>query len=259
MFRLCIVLFFIILPSAFAEPLPNKVRVCLIDSELFPLWRKPGDEEFDNPGINIELQQSIALEFGHEIEWIRAPFPRCLVLLRQNEVDMLNVASYNADRERYGHYPKNNGAIDDTRYLKPDSYYAYVMADSNVTWNGKEFNDIQNLPVAIEIGASIRTFLNEIDISVYELSRASQGFGMLTRGRVAAVVTNQFEGSKYESDDIVALQPVVKKKEYYLMVSREFYALYPELSERIWSYSANVRQAKYNSLITRYGQLNSWH
>ena len=63
------------------------LRVCLMDTELFPLWRKPGEEDADLPGINIELQQLIAQQLGHTIEWVRAPFPRCLVLLKQNEVD----------------------------------------------------------------------------------------------------------------------------------------------------------------------------
>lgn len=237
---------------------PHMLRVCLMDTELFPLWRKPGEEDADRPGINIELQQLIAQQLGHTIEWVRAPFPRCLVLLKQNEVDVLNVASYSADREVYGRYPKDDGSIDVARRLKSDRYNAYVLQKDEVSFDGSNFYNLQNKPIAIEIGASIRNFLNDKNIPVYEVSRVSQAFGMLNLGRVSAVVTNQFNGLSYTSDKVIELPIAVRNRAYFLVISHQFYQRYPDFSEQLWKSSEIVREAHYRQLMQRYTTSESW-
>lgn len=237
---------------------PQQVKVCLMDTDLFPLWRAPGKESVPQPGINIELQDRIGQALGLNVQWVRAPFPRCLVLLKQNEVDLLNVASYNADRERYGLYPKLNGKVDHARRLKSDSYHAYTLADSAVRWNGEQFTNITESPIAIEIGASIRTLLNEMNLTVYEVSRVSQAFGMLQRGRVSAVVTNRFNGLTYTTSNVIELSPPVQSKSYFIMISNQFYSQYPELSEQIWDLSEQVRKSDHATLLEAYARMPHW-
>ncbi|WP_100641833.1 substrate-binding periplasmic protein [Alteromonas facilis] len=244
--------------SAVAATTPDRLKVCLMDSDLFPLWRKPGQENHPHPGINIELQQHLARQLGQSIEWVRAPFPRCLVLLKQNEVDLLNVASFSADREQYGHYPKLNGSIDPKRRLKSDAYHAYVLESGHVSWNGMEFSHLSNKPIAIEIGASIRRFLNERNIPVYEVSRVSQAFGMLRLGRVSAVVTNKFNGLSFTNSGVIELPQEVNSKAYYIMISDGFISQYPEYAEQIWAQSGETRRAIYNDLLEKYGRLEGW-
>ncbi|MDM7859858.1 transporter substrate-binding domain-containing protein [Alteromonas sp. ASW11-36] len=256
--RLAALIFATLLVTTYVSANPNTIKVCLMDTELFPLWRKPGNEEMSSPGINIELQRYVAQQIGHSIEWVRAPFPRCLVMLRQNQVDMLNVASYSPDREAYGRYPKIEGHIDPARSLKTDSYYAYVLLNTNVEFSDGDFHNLGDKPIAIEIGASIRTYLNEKNIPVYEVSRVSQAFGMLKLGRVSAVVTNQFNGLSYASDNILELPNEVRRRPYYLVISHGFYTHNPELSEEIWRVSGEVRDALYKKLLAEYTQYQSW-
>ncbi len=237
---------------------PESVKVCMMDTDLFPLWRQPRDENQTHPGINIELQQYISYQLGHSIVWVRAPFPRCLVLLKQNEVDLLNVASYSPEREQYGLYPKINGAIDIEKRLKSDAYHAYTLQHSHVVWDGESFSHIQDKPIAIEIGASIRKFLNEKTIPVYEVSRVDQAFGMLELGRVSAVVTNKFNGLSFISTDVKELPVPITTKPYYIMISEKFHRDYPEYAEQIWEHSKDAREALYHGLLKKYGQFEDW-
>lgn len=237
---------------------PSSIKVCMMDTDLFPLWRKPLEESADFPGVNIELQQRVAQRLGHSIEWVRAPFPRCLILLQQNKVDLLNAASYSPDREKYGFYPKDNGNIDHSKRLKSDIYKAYVNKESRVFWDGTRFLNVENKPIGIEIGASIRKFLNEQSIPVYEVSRVSQAFGMLALGRVSAVVTNQFNGLAYSSDNIIELPIAVSNRSYFIMVSKAFFAKYPGYANRIWEQSEQAREEHYSSLLERYSQFEQW-
>ena len=253
---LFVVLFSVPLTSSYATP--HVLRVCLMDTELFPLWRKPGAEHEEQPGINIEMQQLIAQQLGHTIEWVRAPFPRCLVLLRQNEVDVLNVASYSPDREIYGRYPKDAGSIDISKRLKSDCYNAYVLKEDEVSFDGQHFYNLKNKPIAIEIGASIRNYLNDKNIPVYEVSRVSQAFGMLSRGRVSAVVTNQFNGLSYTSDSIVELPIAVRNRAYFLVISHQFYARYPNFADQLWEVSEYVREQHHQQLMRQYTAGEPW-
>ncbi|MFC3094021.1 hypothetical protein DRW07_11110 [Alteromonas sediminis] len=260
MVRFVYLILMLILPNACASAAPPKtVKVCMMDSELFPLWRKPGQEDKINPGINIELQKQIMDAVKLQIEWVRAPFPRCLVMLRHNEVDLFNAASYSPDRELYGVYPKDNGQIDITKRLKTDSYYAYVRRKASLTWSSDNFVPSPSKPIAIEIGASIRSKLNDLNIPIYEVSRVEQAFGMLEKGRVSAVVTNQFNGYIYQSDDIIELNPAVQSKFYYLISSHQFNNEYPVLMRQIWSQSEQVRKESFKRLLDKYAGLTSWH
>ncbi|WP_026376720.1 substrate-binding periplasmic protein [Aestuariibacter salexigens] len=234
------------------------VRTCLMNNDLFPLWRAPGEESSSLPGINIELHEAIAEELGFVIEWVRAPFPRCLVLLRNHEVDMFNVASYRADREKYGKYPTRDGDIDHARRLKSDTYEAFVIDKGAVDWNGDAFTVHDRLPVAIEIGASIRSWLNERNTRVYEVSRPQQAFDMLARGRVAAVITNQFNGIPYLDKGVTQLMPSISEKSYFIMIADEFYEHHPLLSEQVWDVSKIVRERIYGQLLVKYSNLNGW-
>lgn len=113
-------------PAWAANPPVEKLKICLMDTQLFPLWRAPGREELQDPGLNIELMNIILTNMNLRADWVRAPFLRCLALLQSGEVDIINAASYQADREQYGRYPFTEGALDPGKRLKFDTYYLMI-------------------------------------------------------------------------------------------------------------------------------------
>lgn len=252
------ILILLMVAAANVHASPKNVRVCLMDSTLYPLWRSPGDEGSVNPGINIELHQRIASTLNFTIVWVRAPFPRCLVMLKENKVDMLNVASYSADRERYGLYPKVDNTIDYSRRLKTEGYHAYAMKDSHIEWDGEQFHNTAETPIAIEIGASIRGLLNEMNLPVYEVSGVQHAFGMLRKGRVSAVVTSRFNGLIHGGKEVVELAPSLQGRAYFIMVAEQFYQRYPALTERVWDESARARENEYDVLLKAYIDVPAW-
>lgn len=234
------------------------VRVCMMDSDLFPLWRGPTEEDRELPGINIDLINSIARATSLDLVWIRAPFQRCLVLLQQGEADILNAASYRQSREVFGRYPKSNGLLDVSKRLKYDTYNLFVYENSNITWDGKSFNNLGLQPVAIEIGASIESTLHDLGVVTRPVAGAQSAFMMLQRKRVAAVATNINNGLKFASDEVKSLTPALVEKPYFLVISHHFYRQNPELSERIWEQSAEVQLAEYDFILSQYAGLLDW-
>ncbi|XOV80467.1 MAG: substrate-binding periplasmic protein [Aestuariibacter sp.] len=234
------------------------LEVCLIDNELFPLWRKPGEEHKSRGGINIDLMRYIAAQTNLKIHWVRAPFPRCLKLLQSGEVDALNVASYNADRSQYGLYPFKDGKIDMTRRFKNDSYSAFVKQGSDIQFDGEKFTNIKHLPVAIEIGASIGYMLENMNIKLLRLPNIEQAFNMLLAGRVSMVVTNSHNDAKVRNAPVKKLSPPVVNKPYYLMLSRQFYEQHPILAQNIWQASGQMQQSYYSQVMSYYLAINNW-
>lgn len=230
----------------------------MIDNELFPLWRSPGNERVEAPGLNVDLMHFISNKLGIKIHWVRAPFARCLRLLQHNEVDILNVASYNVEREQFGLYPKKEGTIDISRRFKYDSYAAFVKKDSNITFDGERFEHLDEQPVAVEIGASVIHSLEKMDLKLVKLPEVEHAFNMLFANRVSLVVTNQHNGAKFLDRNVKRLSPNVVDKPYYLMFSRQFYRDNQPLAESVWSASGEMQESYYSSKVAYYYSLQTW-
>jgi polar amino acid transport system substrate-binding protein len=257
LWRLIIVLLAFAPAWALSSPV-EKLKICVMDTELFPLWRGPGKEGLDNPGLNIDLMNIILANVELQADWVRAPFLRCLALLQNGEVDVINAASYQAAREQYGRYPFTDGALDAGKRLKFDTYHAFANIRSNVSWDGREFTHMDSLPIAVEIGASIKARLEKMQLPVVELSTAEQAFQMLKKNRVSVVVTNQNNGNKYQDKSIRQLRLAVQTKAYYLMISHQFYASHTEISEQIWAESQALQQNEYPKLLYKYDTMLPW-
>lgn len=234
------------------------IKVCLMNTDLFPLWRRPGEETRKRAGINIDLMRQLATSLTLKIQWVRAPFARCLHLTQIGEVDVMNVASYRAEREQYGLFPKTNGVVDPLRRFKFDRYLAFVKNDSAITYDGNSFNNLSELPIAVEIKASIIPLLRKKGLRVIELPNVGNMFKLLEKGRVSAVVVNQFNGLKYANDNIRALQPAIVEKPYYLVISKQYYSEHPATAEAIWQTSAELQNGAYQQTMQYYTAYSSW-
>ncbi len=241
-----------------ADASTGSLRVCMISSELFPLWRKPGDEGKPYPGINIEMMRNITDQLGLRIKWERAPFARCLLYLQTNKVDAVNVASYKPEREKYGVYPKIGGKLDISRRFKFDTYYAFVKTAAEANYDGERFYNLAPLPIAVEIKASIIPQLQAMGLELLQQPEAKLSFKMLERNRVSAVVTNQYYGLKHADMDIRRLEPALSEKAYFLVFSKEYYAQHTDLVERIWFISGQMQAHLYQQTLQKYASLPGW-
>lgn len=169
-------------PSAMAKTLDDNavnsetIKVCLMNNDLFPLRRRPGEETRKRAGINSDLMRQLATSLTLKIQWVRAACARCLHQTQIGEVDVMNVASYRAEREQYGLFPKTNGAVDPLRRFKFDRYPAFVKNGSAITYDDNSFNNISELPIAVEIKASIIPTLCKKGVRVIEFPNVRNMF-----------------------------------------------------------------------------------
>lgn len=245
-------------PVTAKDAVIGSLKVCMISSDLFPLWRKPGQENQSFGGVNIDMMREIAGPLNLRLEWVRAPFARCLYFLQSGAVDVLNVASYSREREQYGVFPTINGEIDTSRRFKLDTYYAFVTKHSKVTFNGEEFSHLSNRPIATEIKASVIPRLLAMGVELLQQPQAEFSFLMLARGRVSAVVTNQYNGLKYMREGIKRLEPAVQEKPYYLLFSRQYYHQHQDKVEQMWRMSGQMQSHRYPQILQQYASMPHW-
>ncbi|PPI83829.1 amino acid ABC transporter [Marinobacter maroccanus] len=242
-------------PPAVAETV---LRVAYEDKTQFPYYMGDTEKVPENPGAAVELVKLLEERIpGLRIKFSRYPWKRCLAMLETGQVDGIFNASYNAARTRIGEYPRRDGQVDPTRRLTTISYHLYALPDTDLGWTGEAFED-PDLEIGAPLGYSIVSDLESLGVSVMKVRSSRQSLQLLTAGRVHAValqsVTADFLLSRNADQlaGIVRIDPPLKTKPYYLMLSREFKATNPELAELIWNAIGELREEKLEDLAQPY-------
>jgi polar amino acid transport system substrate-binding protein len=210
-----------------------------------------------SPGITIEVLQIVAERLSLDIEFIRVPWKRALMLLEKNEIDGLFHASYKESRLQFGLYPMKAGLVDESRKLMMQSYVLYYTAHNDVQWDGHTM-DVHEMGVSTTLGYSIVEDLQKLGVSVHESYSAQTSMRLLSKERIGAVVNLEFlaDAAIAANPDFSSIlkHPIpVKRKPYYLMLSKGFVASDPELSERVWDEIATIIHSDdYQTIAQKY-------
>lgn len=228
--------------SAHASDKPASMKLCYENEDVYPWVLK------DRPGLNIVFMNALAQKLGIKFDMQSRPWKRCLDELKSGEMDGLFSASFKADRLENGAYPMTGDKPDETKAIMLDGYTLYRVKGSAVNWDGKK------LTVAGAVGAqpgySIIDQLKSLGAKVDDGSRsADDNLRKLIAGRVDAVALITLEGENSIRNNpefaskVEAVQPVLVSKPYYLMLSKQFVAKYPEYAKEIWSGVAAIRES----------------
>ncbi|MEA2102307.1 MAG: transporter substrate-binding domain-containing protein, partial [Thermodesulfobacteriota bacterium] len=203
----------------------------------------------ENPGVTVEVLQLVGQRLDLDITFIRQPWKRCLVSLQEGSADLLFTASYKEKRKKFGLYPMKNGEVDESRRITNTTYSFYVPKGTTIPWDGKTLGDL-NGPVGAPAGYSIVEDLKKLGAKVDESPATLNDFQKLNAGRLAAVAAlegaGDFELRKHPNlaTTIEKINPPIKTKAYYVMISHQFNAKNPELAQKIWNEIAKIRDSK---------------
>lgn len=234
------------------------LRVAYENKTQFPYYMGDTQEVLPKPGAAVELVKMLEERVpGLRVEFSRFPWKRCLEMLRTGRVDAIFNASFNTARLKIGEYPWKDGEVDTSRRLTTISYYLYARPDVSVDWNGSTFGNT-DIEIGAPLGYSIVADLERLGVEVVTARSSQQNLQLLAAKRVNAValqsVTADFLLAQNSEalDGIVRVEPPLKTKPYYLMLSRQFKAAHPELSEHIWDAVAELRRDKLKGIAQTY-------
>jgi polar amino acid transport system substrate-binding protein len=234
------------------------LHIAYEDKTQFPYYMGDTQRVQEKPGAAVELVKLLEERIpGLQIKFSRYPWKRCLAMLETGQVDGIFNASYSPARTRIGEYPWKNGQVDPTRRLTTISYHLYSRPNADLGWNGKAFEDT-DLEIGAPLGYSIVNDLENLGVSVMKVRSSRQSLQLLDAGRVDAValqsVTADFllRRSTDQLEGIVRIDPPLKTKPYYLMLSRQFKSANPELAEQIWDGIGQLREEMLETLSQSY-------
>jgi len=210
------------------------------------------------PGIAVEMIQKMAKDLNLDIKLIRLPWNRALFQLKAGKIHGLFSSSYKKEREKYGVFPKKNNAIDKTRRSYSNSYFIYTLKSSHVNWDGKTIKN-NHYPIHAPLGFSIVDDLKSMGLKVTESNSLERDFNLLSLKRIDTLVTLGQTGESFLSknkdykDSVKRLTPPLKTKNYYLILSNQFFNKNPKISEKIWNSIKKFRISReYKKLIIKY-------
>jgi len=209
------------------------------------------------PGAAVEMVKLLEQEVPDlKIEFYRYPWKQCMLKLKAGEIDGAFNGSFTKARLEVGTYPRKGNTIDHTRRLTTMSYHFYKLKGAPFNWNGSNISGLKQL-VGTPLGYSIEDDLREMGVKILSARDIKVNFSNLLRGKVNAVALQSVTGdfhirTKSGLSSVEKVQPTLKTKPYYLMLSKQFYKKNPELSENIWNAIARLREEKLQDLIKSY-------
>ena len=207
-------------------------------------FSSPTEETAGQRVVTLAVQRQ-----GDGVQFVAAPWARCLAGIRTGEYDLLVGAEPDEDLASYVAFPQRAGKVDASRRLGVIEYVLVQKMSSQVSWEGRAFKDL-GLPVVVPR-------------SVYTVSRRLAAIGIVFRslnynaGRFAALLCYDraefivlrrndlaTATSNCPSDPAPHLQSFpLAATDVYLGIRRSLLQSRPELGEAIWRELARIRSS----------------
>jgi polar amino acid transport system substrate-binding protein len=214
--------------------------------------------DWSKPGLTLELLKMVEKQVNIQFQFKRMPWKRCLYMVENGLADGTFHASYNPDRAKYGVYPLREGELDSTRAIYKNAYVIYAKKESGVTWNGKALSNLSR-PIGTQLSYAIADDLRKMGYEVKEEGSVANNLDKLVADRISAyadmetIVDNILRKHKPKYAAVKKLQPALKEKVYYLLISKGFAAKQPQLTERIWAAVRDVQKTDvYQEILKKY-------
>lgn len=232
--------------KAFADEEGKPLRYCYYDYDLSPSYRGSGAEvpPLGQRGIVIDIMDQVAAEIGLPLEWVRRPWPRCLAMMAEGEVDGLTGINYTPQRGKQMAFPlMQDGTLDIERTITPLAYYFFYNIYNPLQWDGEKFNR-KRISIASPRGFVVTDILREKGFSHVQEMGADQGFKALLDRKVDVFVESMLHYAVARKTlpnlDIRTkrLDPPIYVSYIYNPVSKSYYSRNSKMVEQFWTLQA---------------------
>lgn len=233
----------------------SEFRLGYPDQENYPFFIGLGAEVPAAPGMAVELVQRATRDAGREPVITRLPNVRVYQGLKDGRLDAYPCISYTEERAAYLAYPMRDGKLDASRRCFKLSYAIYQLRGGKVQWDGRTLG--VDGPVGANRSFSIAGRLRELGANVEELPSEQHLFAMLELRRLSAVATLENIGDHHvaRSGNAARFEKLplpLSTRDYFLAVTRAFYASDPQFVERLWNRIGELRDATFDELTPKY-------
>lgn len=229
--------------QSFAQDKIDPLRYCYYDYEMAPFYQGAGAEvpPIDQRGLVIDVMDQVGAEIGLPLEWVRRPWPRCLAMMAEGQVDGLVGVNFTPERGQKYEFPHTKeGELDISRTLTPLSYYFFYNIYNPIQWDGEKF-DRKRVSIASPRGFVVTQLLRDKGFSHVQEMGAAKGFQALLDRKIDVYVESMVHygvARKTLSNLDIRLKrltPSIYTSYMFNPVSKTYYQRYPDLVERFWT------------------------
>lgn len=195
----------------------------------------------------VDMIKEAGKQHNIEVHFEGAPWSRALELVKSGVADGLINASYKKSRAQFAVYPMKNNQPDVSKSLKAPAYYLYKRADNPLKFDGKKLINEQGKIGAIKSYAVVDNL---------KALKANISFGANTTSNLNNVLYKEFIATaelESEADSIIQNKPLmqknivkmpipIRKKEYYLIISKPFYKEHANIAQQLWNAIEQLKQ-----------------
>jgi polar amino acid transport system substrate-binding protein len=134
----------------------------------------------------------------------------------------------------------------------------YARKESGVSWNGQTISNASR-PIGTQLSYSIADDLRKMGYAVEEEASVANNLNKLAADRISAyaeiesIADYSLGKEKIRYENIVKLQPPLREKFYYLLISKSFYEKNTQMAEKIWNAIRDVQQTEaYREMVGKY-------
>jgi len=227
----------------------------------FIIINESGQTDAKKPGAVVDFLLMVGEIVGVEIEFRAVPWANGLDAVKRGTVDGIFQASYTPDRTKIGVFPMKNGKLDRTRRIQSMGYHFYVPKGSTLRWDGKKLYNLDGRKVSTIEGYSIINDLQKKGIPYEENTSVEADLRktLMRPNHIAAtvniesIIDHLIKSHPAEFGEFIKLEPALKEKEYYLLLSFPFARNNPQLAKSIWDTIRDLRdKGEFVKCIERY-------
>ena len=221
------------------------IKLAYSDIESYPFQMGNGAEIASPPGLAIDILNHVAAKLKLETEYLRLPGKRVLQEIAAGKVDGGFIFSYNQQRAQYAQYPMNKDKPDSSKRIATIGYYFYALNEQPVNWDGEKLAN-SNYKIGAHLGYSIVKDLQEKQLKVHEVKTTEQLFSMLELKRLPVIALQDTTAQQFllnhEILTIKQIQPAIKTKDYFLVLSHKFIENNSQIAQNIWQEIEDTRE-----------------
>mgnify|MGYP001040968286 CR=1 FL=1 len=195
----------------------------------------------NNPGYSVEIMQELGKKVKEiKFQMVRCEFNDCLQQIKTGKLDGLFNVPYREEWLFTGKYPFTKAKVDPRQKLYREEYALYRVKDTRVSTDGGRIYGLKGKSVILTQNSAVVDQMKKHDHPImYKDTTTTALQTLLQREAPAAVlIVNHVETLARKHAELAgfisrAMEPLYTE-DYYLMLSRQFYAKKPWLAEKIW-------------------------
>lgn len=203
----------------------------------------------DGGGTVPLLMRMAAERVGMQVEISRAPLKRCLEEIRLGLVQGYPSAGVSPETAQMYAYPHADGKPDAARATVHARQMVFRRKGGAVNWDGERFSFLAQAVLHPSGSVAIHHKLDRMKVAVDEQAKSmEQNFAKLVAGRGDAVVGLENDGLALLAQPrfagrIEMLPAPFMQQDYYLMLSKEYYAANSAAVEALWTAIGKARNS----------------